>query len=160
MFQIIFDNMQWDVQELSFLQSWNRPALGVASVVRAAVCCGLSLDSGTRSQCEAATHTHTCVLSSAAVSELNVGKKRREGRCFDSSLPSCCQSDGLHSRPGKKKKKACAADCENLWGLGGNGGKEKGKGEEWEKQKDHVQEEIDRASKKTEQVVVVVLRVS
>lgn len=60
--------MQWDVQEISFLQNCNRWAVGVV--------CGLSLKSGALSHCEAATHTqaqtyvhtyiHTCVLYSTA----------------------------------------------------------------------------------------------
>lgn len=67
------------------------------------------------------THTHTCVLSSAAMSEQNAGKKRKEAllRLLIAFLLS---EQWPTFSPGKKK--ACAADCENLWGLGG---REKGR---------------------------------
>lgn len=74
--------------------------------------------------------------------------KTAERHCSDSS---CCQSNGLHSC---LEKIARAADCEHLWALGGNRGKEKGKRKEWDKQKDGTQEEIDTASEKMEQRVV------
>lgn len=103
------------------------------------------------------THTHfICVLSSAVVSEENAGK-REERRCFDSSLPSCCQSDGLHSCLEKKK-----GLCSRLWEFVRVERKwrevEKVKAKN-EGNKERVQEEIDRA-KQRKQIVVVVLWVS
>ncbi len=119
--------MQWDVQELSFVQSRNRLALGEACAARAAVCCGLSISSHTLNQCEAATHTHTHththIYMHSVFSCYERGKCRKKRRAV---LLRLLAAFLLSERwptfmPGKKK--ACAADCENLLGLGGNGGK-------------------------------------
>lgn len=121
----------------------------VASAALAAMCCGLSLDSDTMSQCEKATHTYirTCILSPAAVSEHNAGKKKRAALLW--LLAAFLLSEWWPTfSPGKKGL------CSRLWECVRVGRKwregEKVKAEEWEKQKDHVQEEIDRVSEKTE----------
>lgn len=102
---LIFNNMQWDVQEPMFLQSLNRSVYGEVCAARAAVCCCLSLDSGSLSHSKAAAHTHTHIHAYCLrlLWASRMQERREKRRCFDSLLPFCCQSNGLHFHPGKKR---------------------------------------------------------
>lgn len=96
-------------------------------------------------------HTHAymrTVFSRRERAECREEEKRGAAstpRCF-----FCCQKQWPTFSPGEGKKKKKRKKVQQTENLGGLGGKEKGKGKEWEKQKEHVQEGINRASEKTE----------